>query len=89
MKRLQLNITGTVQGVWYRKNCQAQARKCNLSGWVQNQADGSVLAEAQGDEEDLMHWLKWCKTGPEQAQVHNVRSIELAPITGESDFVIT
>ena len=78
-KRLQLYIFGKVQGVWYRKSCKEKAIECGINGFVKNMPDGSVYCEAEGDIEDLMHFLEWCKKGPELAVVESVRVIDSSP----------
>ncbi len=53
-------VTGRVQGVWFRKNTLQQAKKLGVLGWAMNMEDGSVLVHAQGDSErvdSLMEWL--------------------------------
>ena len=67
-----LTITGRVQGVFYRSETQKMAQKLGLSGYVKNNADGSVTAVAQGDEIRLKQFIEWCKKGPEGAAVDKV-----------------
>lgn len=47
IKRLQIAITGVVQGVGFRPLVYRIANQLNLTGWVQNNAQG-VLIEIQG-----------------------------------------
>jgi acylphosphatase len=48
MERRQIVFTGRVQGVGFRATARAVARRHEVSGWVRNQSDGSVLMEVQG-----------------------------------------
>ena len=66
-------ISGRVQGVWYRRSCQEQALKLDLTGWVRNLHDGRVEALACGDEAGLVEFENWLKQGPPDAQVYAVR----------------
>jgi acylphosphatase len=71
-KHYQLVITGKVQGVWYRGSAQQKARELGLKGYVRNLPDGSVYAEAEGDEEALAAFVAWCWQGPPLAKVEQV-----------------
>lgn len=44
---------GTVQHVGLRYRAVSSASRLNITGWIQNLPDGSVLMEAQGDEAAL------------------------------------
>ena len=88
MKRIKLNIYGRVQGVWYRKNTQEQALKIGLTGLVRNENDGSVYAEGQGSDEQLIKWIEWCKEGPEFAHVTDLQIQEMDVVSGEKGFEI-
>lgn len=46
--RLALRFTGRVQGVGFRATTRSIARQHPVSGWVRNEADGSVTAQVQG-----------------------------------------
>lgn len=72
--RLALRIEGTVQGVSFRASARAEAQRLGLTGWVRNEDDGSVSAEAQGEPAPLQAFVAWCHKGPSAANVTAVRS---------------
>lgn len=85
--RRRLHITGRVQGVSYRAACAAEARRLGCGGFVRNCADGSVLAEVEGDEQAVAALIAWCESGPPLAAVDAVTVAPCAPC-GEADFRI-
>ena len=58
MERLAVRFTGLVQGVGFRMTAQAVARELGLTGWVRNEADGSVLMHVQGPPEIVQECLE-------------------------------
>jgi len=87
MKHLNLTITGKVQGVFYRKNAMEQAQKLDIKGFVQNQPDGSVYAEAEGKAEHLESFISWCNRGPDTARVKHVH-VEEGELKNFEAFII-
>jgi acylphosphatase len=87
MKHINLKITGKVQGVWYRKSTFDEARRLGLKGFVRNQPDGSVYAEAEGEAEILDQFIAWCKVGPRLARVMEVK-VEEGPIEHFDSFEV-
>ncbi len=71
---LKIHILGKVQGVWYRKSTQDQARKLGIFGFVQNEPDGSVYAEVEGPSQKIEAFLSWCEHGPTNAKVLKVHT---------------
>lgn len=65
-------IEGFVQGVFYRATAQREAQKLGLTGFVRNEADGSVFAVACGSVEALTAFEAWLWKGPEKANVTKV-----------------
>lgn len=72
MIHLKLKITGKVQGVWYRGSTKLKARELGLTGFVQNESDGSVYAEIEGLASKVEKMVEWCRKGPEFAKVEGV-----------------
>lgn len=86
-KHLKITVRGRVQKVWYRAKAGEEATRLGLKGFVQNQPDGSVYAEAEGEETDLNQFIAWCHKGPLLARVDLV-SIEEGQLHGFESFDI-
>ena len=71
-KKINLKIYGRVQGVFFRSSAQSKAKKLNLVGYVKNKDDGSVEIVAEGKQENLKEFLKWCYNGPIMAKVEKI-----------------
>lgn len=78
---------GRVQGVGYRAFVTRMARQGQIKGYVKNQADGSVLIEAEGDSELMKLFINQCKGGPGWAYVSSLDIIQ-QPSTGFKDFQV-
>jgi acylphosphatase len=87
MKHISIKISGKVQGVFFRASTKDIAIKLGITGFVQNEKDGSVYIEAEGKDEDLQKFVAWCHRGPSHAEVKIVR-IEEGSIQGFSRFEI-
>ncbi len=83
MQTVHARIEGRVQGVFFRDSTRRQAEKLNLTGWVQNKADGSVEAVFQGKSEDIEAMKDWLGDGSPQADVSRV---ELRQLDDEQPF---
>lgn len=64
-----IRVTGRVQGVFYRASARAEGERLGLNGFVRNEEDGSVYAEAEGPKEALDAFVAWCRSGPPRARV--------------------
>lgn len=73
MPAAQLRMTGRVQGVSYRASTRTAALKLGLTGWVRNEADGSVAAMVQGPRAAVDSLIAWCYDGPQHASVDTVK----------------
>ncbi|GAA4323990.1 acylphosphatase [Flaviaesturariibacter amylovorans] len=77
MRTVHIQVTGTVQGVFYRATAHEVAEQLGLAGWVRNRADGSVEALAQGTDEQVEAFITWCHQGPRRAVVTGVQVEEV------------
>lgn len=66
---LHLHIRGKVQGVYYRVSARDKATALGLTGWVQNEPDGSVSLLASGNRDLVAALEHWCWQGPPGAKV--------------------
>ena len=87
-KRIEILITGKVQGVGFRYFVKYNADTLGIRGYVINQNDGSVYATAQGKVSALNKLLKSCYEGPEGAFVKNIEK-KFGTIRDFRDFKIS
>ncbi len=80
IKAYSIRVMGRVQGVGFRYYTEKKAKEIGLTGYVQNQPDGSVLIEVEGHEHQLIEFINWCHKGPQWARVQNVISSEMPPV---------
>jgi acylphosphatase len=85
-KRVQVVISGRVQGVGYRASCQHGAVSLGLTGWVRNRWDGAVEALFEGEAAAVDAMIDWCREGPPMAYVSGVEIIVPADATPERGF---
>lgn len=78
MNRVNVIVSGRVQGVSYRASCQREAEALKLTGWVRNLPNGAVEFEAEGDEESINSLIRWAKKGPALARVTQIEVSHIA-----------
>ena len=67
-------VFGKVQGVYFRKYTQLQARKLNLVGWVQNTERDTVEGYMEGERTNVDQMKEWFqKTGSPSSKVTKVQ----------------
>lgn len=88
VRRLQVRVRGQVQGVGYRYFVQRVARTLNLTGYVRNEPEGSVLVEAQGTETALQDLLRELQFGTSAARVERIKSDWLDVVKPDKEFII-
>ena len=71
-RRITAQISGEVQGVGYRYFVRKVAIGLPLSGFIRNDADGTVTVVAEGSEKVLKEFLETVGEGPAQAEVDDV-----------------
>jgi acylphosphatase len=84
--RKRVRVTGRVQGVWFRASAEREAAARGVSGFARNEADGSVLVEAEGDPVAVDGMVTWCHVGPPRAEVTGVEVRDVAPQGGPRRF---
>ena len=67
--RVNLKISGRVQGVCFRHYCRECALSLGLKGFVRNDPSGDVVIAAEGKREALRSFVLWCRRGPPGASV--------------------
>jgi acylphosphatase len=77
MKTLRIYISGTVQGVMFRKYLEDQANAIGVRGFVRNMNDGRVEVVAEGIDEKVLAMLEVCKKGTQHTMVRNVEIQEI------------
>jgi len=55
--RQRVIFQGRVQGVGFRARARSIALPYQVTGWVRNEPDGTVMLEAQADEQTLENFL--------------------------------
>lgn len=75
-KRVNLIVTGAVQGVGFRMFIDRKAKELKLVGWVRNRFDDTVEIEAQGPERAIEELLRQAQRGPSRSMVTAIRKEE-------------
>lgn len=70
--RARILIYGLVQGVFFRRGIADLATQLGVKGWVRNLPDGSVEVVCEGDKDNLVRVIEFCRLGPSGARVRNV-----------------
>ena len=87
-KRLECTIYGKVHGVFYREAIFQHACDLSLTGFVQNEPNGTVRVVAEGEESVLKEFLPFLHAGSAFSKVERVEEA-WPPATGEfKDFRI-
>lgn len=85
--RVRVQVSGRVQGVWFRQSTAERALELGVNGWVRNLSDGRVEAVFEGTPVAVNSALAYVRRGPERARVDDVE-IEYEPPAGESGFSV-
>lgn len=80
-------VCGAVQGAGFRAAIVGRAREHALTGWVRNEADGTVRVHAEGASEAIDALLAFLRQGPPLAKVSAV-AVEQVRVEGHEQFAI-
>ncbi|RUW35978.1 MULTISPECIES: acylphosphatase [unclassified Mesorhizobium] len=86
-RAVRARISGTVQGVSYRVWTHREAIRLGVTGWVRNEADGSVTALIAGSHAAVDAMIDRLWQGPRGALVSAVE-VEEAADDAPADFRI-
>ena len=87
LKHLNIRIAGRVQGVFFRDAARQKAEELGVCGFARNEPDSTVYIEAEGEENDLGDFVKWCKEGPRLAKIDKVE-IKESELKNFSNFSV-
>ena len=85
--RRALHFTGYVQGVGFRWRAEHAANAVGATGWVRNNADGSVSMEIQGSEQQIDHVILAIERGT-YVQIENLTARTIPVLPQERSFVV-
>jgi acylphosphatase len=79
--RIRFRFTGEVQGVGFRQFVRNRSSLLGIGGFVQNRADGTVVAELEGETQALRELERVLKEEHPWARIDRVEREEL-PVQG-------
>ena len=79
MIRRRVVVHGHVQGVFFRDTMRRLAERHGVTGWVRNNADGTVEAALEGEPEAVERLVRFAHEGPRGAVVEQVDVHEEEP----------
>ena len=85
--RRRYSIEGQVQGVGFRYRARYAAQALELTGWVENEDDGSVTLEVQGDPEKFLRLFAMIQKS-DYIQITGIRQKDLPPDPWERGFSV-
>ena len=86
-EHFEIRVYGRVRNVMFRYSAAELARSLGLTGFVQNEPDGSLAIEVEGEEIALQNFTAWCRKGPPLAVVERFE-IREAPLKHFAVFEI-
>ena len=71
-KAVRLFISGTVQGVFFRRFIKDNADKLGVRGFVRNLEDGRIEIFVEGDSDKVDNMIAICKRGPAHSNLRKI-----------------
>jgi acylphosphatase len=87
-QKIQILVSGRVQGVGFRRFVQKNAQSLRLRGWTRNLWDGRVQIIAEGLSADLDLLCEKLKSGHAFAHVEDLKVSETNETLNSIEFVI-
>ncbi len=88
MERAVIIISGKVTGVFFRVHVRDMAKDLRITGYVKNTPERELLVVAEGEEKALKKLIDFCKKGPKEANVGNIKVKKEAFKNEFDDFLI-
>ncbi len=85
--RRHFSISGQVQGVGFRYRARYAAQALELTGWVENEDDGSVTLEVQGDPDKFPELFAMIQRS-DYVRITDIRQEDLPPDPWERGFSV-
>lgn len=85
--RRHITFFGRVQGVGFRYRAMYAARNLKLTGWVENELDGTVDMEVQGDARSISRMLSELRGGA-YIEITDMEVREIPVVSGERTFSV-
>lgn len=85
--RKTIKVKGYVQGVGFRYRAYNAANLYRVTGWVQNNPDGSVSMEMQGSEEEIDKVFETICNG-RYVEIDDMEVKRIDPVLDERGFEI-
>jgi acylphosphatase len=85
--RARVEVSGRVQGVFFRDTCRREAARHGVAGWVRNRPDGSVEAVFEGPPAAVDAMVAWSRHGPRRAEVTSAE-VHREPPEGLTRFAV-
>jgi len=91
LRRFRFEVSGKVQGVFFRKYTVAEAKRLEITGWVANTDHGTVTGQAEGSKErtdKFKHWLS--NVGSPKSRIEKAVFTEEAEVSSRmwADFSV-
>ena len=88
IKHIAIRVHGKVHGVFFRAGTREKAHELGITGFAQNEEDGTVYIEAEGTPAALKQLEQWAHEGPRKARVEKVEVKEMKELVGFKEFKV-
>lgn len=72
-KTIKAEVSGKVQGVWFRASTKETADKLKLTGYAKNLTNGNVEIMATGEQDKIEILITYLSSGPKLAVVKDLQ----------------
>lgn len=88
MIRMEVTVSGVVQGVGFRYYTLQVAKACGIKGFVKNLVNGNVYCEAEAEPNILKAFVKELKIGSTLSRVTNIQVNEFKELQNFKIFEV-